>query len=129
MIGEHCGTSCYGNAFSFCKFIEMYGHQIGATMKHPRTERAYSALGGARRSATDFWDRIITIDELAALLQVRVSEIRTAVLQKQPLNGIEMPEIHSITPTGAIYFVGKSVQKAVEQRNQSARDRKRTIGW
>lgn len=98
-------------------------------MKHPRTERAYSALGGTRKNATDFWDRVITIEELAALLQVRVSDIRNAVLQKQPLNGVDMPEIHSITPTGAIYFVGKSVQKAVESRNKSARDRKRTIGW
>ena len=47
-------------------------------------ENAGPRRGGATKTAKDYWDRALSLEEAASLLQVRISDLRAAV-QGKPL--------------------------------------------
>jgi len=47
--------------------------------KAARTECVAQSIGGRNNSATSFWDRILTVEETASLIGVRISELKDAI--------------------------------------------------
>ena len=90
-------------------------------------ENAGPRRGGATKTAKEYWDRALSLEETAALLQVRISDLRAAV-QGTPLKNRATPEVHSISESGSIAFVGKSVQQIVESKVKTARNKKELFG-
>ena len=90
-------------------------------------ENAGHRRGGATKTAKDYWDRTLSLEETASLLQVRISDLRAAV-QGKPMKNCVTPEVHSISESGSIAFVGKSVQQIVESKVKTARNKKELFG-
>jgi hypothetical protein len=67
------------------------------------------------------------LEETAALLQMRISDLRAAV-KGAPLKHCALPEVHSISEGGSIAFVGRSVQQIVESKVKTARNKKELFG-
>lgn len=61
-------------------------------------ENAGPRRGGATKTAKDYWDRALSL------------------------------EVHSISESGRIAFVGKSVQQIVESKVKTARNKKELFG-
>ena len=82
--------------------------------KAARTECVAQSIGGRNNSATSFWDRILTVEETATLIGVRISELKDSVRSQTPLKGKVAPEVHSVSGTGKLFFDGRSIKAFIE---------------
>lgn len=82
--------------------------------KAARTECVAQSIGGRNNSATSFWDRILTVEETATLIGVRISELKDAERYQKLLKGKAAPEVHSVSGTGKLFFDGRSIKSFIE---------------
>lgn len=83
-----------------------------------RTENARSYIGGKSATATSYWDRTLTVSEVALLLNMRISVLKKAVREQGTIKGHPAPR-PSALDGDKMFFDGKDIEPLVAQLGQA----------
>ena len=92
-----------------------------------KLNKSKSYIGAGNANAKSFWDKPMRISEVAAILRIRTSVLKEAVLSgKQDIDGKPLPEIDAITSVD-IVSKGRSVEKVLSDWANAPRSKKVVI--
>ncbi|SQC36752.1 Uncharacterised protein [Klebsiella pneumoniae] len=80
--------------------------------KAARTECVAQSIGGRNNSATSFWDRILTVEETATLIGVRISELKDAVRYQKLLKGRQLQKYIRYQELGNCFLMGDPLNRS-----------------
>lgn len=72
--------------------------------------KALSVIGRRSRVSGDYWDQLLGLEDTARLMQVRISDLKLAVLSGKMINGKLPPKIHTVSMGGHLFFDGKEIK-------------------
>ncbi|MCP8687201.1 hypothetical protein [Marinobacterium sedimentorum] len=71
------------------------------------------SVGWHNSQATSYWDRMLSIEEVACVLGVRITDLKHAVQHNLPLKGKNPPALNRVT-NGKMYFEGHAVKAYID---------------
>lgn len=79
--------------------------------------KALSEIGRRSRASDDYWEQLLGLEDTARLMQVRISDLKLAVLSGKMINGKLPPKIHSVSGGGHFFFDGKEIKNWLALEN------------
>jgi hypothetical protein len=71
------------------------------------------SVGWHNSQATSYWDRMLSIEVVARVLGVRITDLKHAVQHSLPLKGKTPPALNRVTK-GKMYFEGHAVKAYID---------------
>lgn len=71
-------------------------------------------IGARNTNAKSYWDRALSIEEVARLLGMSISSLKHHIEQDLPIKGKPAPQPDFRTTTGKMYFEGKNIKPFIE---------------
>ena len=69
-----------------------------------------NAIGAANKNVSDYWDRMMAIDEVALLLKININHLKVAALEDGNILGNISAPPYFITETGRMMFKGRDIE-------------------
>ncbi|ELY8712118.1 hypothetical protein SO221_004463 [Salmonella enterica] len=79
--------------------------------------KALSEMGRRSRASGDYWEQLLGLEDTARLMQIRISDLRLAVLSGKMINGKLPPKIHSVSGGGHFFFDGQEIKEWLALKN------------
>ena len=79
--------------------------------------KALSEIGRRSRASGDYWKQLLGLEDTARLMQIRISDLRLAVLSGKMINGKLPPKIHSVSGGGHFFFDGQEIKEWLALKN------------
>lgn len=79
--------------------------------------KALSEIGRRSRASSDYWEQLLGLEDTARLMQIRISDLRLAVLSGKMINGKLPPKIHSVSGGGHFFFDGQEIKEWLALKN------------
>lgn len=78
--------------------------------KKLRTDNTSSLVGGRATQATDFWDRVLSVEEVSLLLGLRITVLKNAVRNGDLVHGLPAPKPCALSDSSKMFFDGEAIK-------------------